>query len=102
MTDLMTKLHAFNIHAHVAEHQQDGHNIILSEFRSWLHDAQSNSIVPSCVHYMELIDENPDMDETMMLVAEDLLEKFRTEYYGGWVVLVGDGKTYQHLMQIKR
>ena len=98
----MTKLHAFNIHAHAAEHQQDGHNIILSEFRSWLHDVQSNSIVPSCVHYMELTDENPDTDETMMLVAEDLLEKFRTEYYGGWVVLMGDSKTYQHLMEIKR
>ena len=36
----------------------------------------------------------------MFIVAEDLLEKFDTEEL--WVVLVGDGKTYQHLMNIKR
>ena len=47
---------------------------------------------------MELVDENPDTNETMMLVAEDLLEKIDSQ---SSVLLVGDGKTYQHLMHIK-
>ena len=37
----------------------------------------------------------------MSLIAEQLLEKFG-EVQNGWVVLVGDGKTYKHLMNIKR
>ena len=49
---------------------------------------------------MELINEHPDDDETMCLVAEDLLEKFDTKEQQGWVVLVGDGKNlstpYEH------
>lgn len=55
---------------------------------------------PSHVYYMELIDEHPDTDETMTIVADDLLERFGT-VQNGWVVLVGDGKTYQHLQNIK-
>ena len=53
---------------------------------------------PSRVHYLELVDENPHSDETMSLIAEDLLEKF-DNVQSGQVVLVGDGKTYQHLMR---
>ena len=56
---------------------------------------------PSTVYYMELLNENPDCDETMSLVAEDLLNKFDS-IQDGWVVLVGDGKTYKHLMNIKK
>ena len=41
---------------------------------------------------MELVDENPDSNETMSIIADDLLEKFGSESQNGWVVLVGDGK----------
>ena len=51
---------------------------------------------------MELVDENPDCDETMAQIGEDLLERFSTGAQQGWVVLVGDGKTYEHLMNVKR
>ena len=64
---------------------------------SHLHEQQ-----PSKVYYMELVDENPNSDETMSIIADDLLEKFGSESQNGWVVLVGDGKTYQHLMNVKR
>ena len=43
----------------------------------------------------------PNCDETMSLVAEDLLNKF-DNIQDGWVVLVGDGKTNKHLMNIKK
>ena len=38
----------------------------------------------------------------MLEVAEDLLDKFTIETQQGWVVLVGDGKTYECLMNIQR
>ena len=55
----------------------------------------------SVVHYMELLDENPDCTETMSMVAEDLLAKFYRDQ-DGWLVLVGDGKTYRHLINAKK
>ena len=39
--------------------------------------------------------------ETMTLVAEDVLDKF-DNVQNGYVLLVGDGKTYKHLMNIKK
>ena len=47
---------------------------------------------------MELVDENPDSDATIMSIAEQLLEELKYQEY---VILVGDGKTYEHLMNIK-
>ena len=38
----------------------------------------------------------------MCVVAEDILDKFDDKYQNGWVLLVGDGKTFKHLMNIKR
>ena len=50
---------------------------------------------------MEIIDEHPDDDETMRHIAELLLENASSAHQENYVILVGDGKTYEHLIQIK-
>ena len=82
---------------------------ILKEFRDFLpttnevstksQDHSKTSYQQSNIHYMELVDENPDSDETMMHIAEQLLEELQSQDY---VVLVGDGKTYEHLMNMHK
>ena len=55
----------------------------------------------STVYYLDLLDENAGCDETMARVTEMVLEKVSSKYQK-WVVLVGDGKTYEHLLKVKR
>ena len=98
---LSRELFSYILLKYTTHHDQDFH-CTLSEMRCFLNDKGNDAVQPSQIHYMELINENPDSDDTMCIVAEDLLEKFDTEEQKGWVVLVGDGKTYQHLMNIKR
>ena len=71
-------------------------NKSLSEFRVFMNSYCGQSH-PSTVYYMQLLNENPDCPKTMSLVAEDLLSKF-DGVQDRWVLLVGDGKTYKHLM----
>jgi len=50
---------------------------VLSEIRQFLNnDNYTCPQVPSNVHYLELVDENPDSCETKSVIAEDILEKF--------------------------
>lgn len=57
---------------------------------------------PSNIYYMELLDEHPDSSDTMKHVSEILLHKASSSHQHNYVVLIGDGKTYEHLMGIKR
>ena len=50
---------------------------------------------------MELLDENADSEETMAEVAEMVSSKVTSDTQK-WVILVGDGKTYEHLCKVKR
>ena len=97
LTELMTKLHGYNIKRYAIEH-----HMILSDVCSFLNEAQSvDNLLRSQVYCMELVNENPNIEETMILVAKDP-EKVATHSCDDWVVLIGDRKTYQHLMQVKR
>ena len=51
---------------------------------------------------MELVDENPDSSDTIRYVAELLLNATSSEDQGGYVIVVGDEKTYQHLIKVKQ
>lgn len=53
------------------------------------------------IYYMELLDENADSEEMMAEVTELVSGKIMSETQP-WVVLVGDGKTYEHLSKVKR
>lgn len=61
-----------------------------------------DEVCPSTIYYMELVDEHPDSIETMRYVSELLLHTYNTPKQSGYVLLTGDGKTYEHLMEVKR
>lgn len=56
---------------------------------------------PSKIYYLEILDENADSEETMAVVSDLVQEKMLSESQQ-WVVLVGDGKTFEHLKKVKR
>ena len=63
---------------------------------SHLHEQQSSKVYYMELRWMKI------MTVTKQCYTDDLLEKFVSESQNGWVVLVGDGKTYQHLIIVKR
>lgn len=61
-----------------------------------------DEICPSTIYYMELVDKHPDSTDTMRYVSELLINTFSSSKQSGYVLLTGDGKTYEHLMEVKR
>ena len=72
---------------------------VLKEFREFF--AVSEKQDASTIYYMEILDENPDSNDKMRQVAELLLDNASSKCQGKYIILVGDGKTYDHLVQIK-
>ena len=73
----------------------------MKDFNTLYTNSKCKDRVPSNIHYLELLDEHPDSVDTMRHVAELLLEHAASVNQNGYIVLVGDGKTYEHLMKIK-
>lgn len=59
---------------------------VLSDVRNFLEQQK-----PFLIH-IEMVDENPDCNETMAQITEDLLDRSSSGAQHGWIVLVGDGK----------
>ena len=57
---------------------------------------------PSTVYYMDLLDENADSDDTMAEVAEMIIDEITAGGVQKHVLLIGDGKTYDHLCKVKQ
>lgn len=64
-------------------------------------EAQLEDHSASSIHYLALINDNADSDETMAHIAELVLKQICSSYQGP-VVLVGDGKTFEHLQHVKQ
>ncbi len=91
--NMQLKFFSYALQKYVADqYERSSEKHVLKGVRQFLTQAQSCDEQPSQVYYMEVVDENPDNDETMAQVADDLLDKFSTTPEA-WVVLVGDGKT---------
>ena len=65
------KLFSYIALKYVTQRCQD-FDYTLSDLRCFLGNNDSMKIQPSQIYYMELVNENPDSDETMCIVAEDL------------------------------
>ena len=61
---------------YTAQHLPENTNGILNDVRQFLEQSIRDKQKPSLIQYMELVDENPDSNETMPQIGEDLLEKY--------------------------
>ena len=86
----------------MSQQNTNKHDNILKDIRYFLDNKPSRHPKVSHIHYMEPVNKNPDSDETMTLISEDLVDKLGPNIQDGWVVIVGDSKTYEHLMNIKQ
>jgi hypothetical protein len=75
---------------------------MLKPFKLLVAETSHASAEQSNIVYMDILDENADSDETMLQIAEKLLEDMHCCDHDGYVIVVGDGKTYDHLLKIKR
>ncbi len=94
---LERKMLAYNF----LKHQFPKKEEVLHEFKDLYAYSTQDAIEKSNIYYMEMVDENPDSSDTMRFVAELLLSTTASNNQEGYIILVGDGKTYQHLIEIK-
>ncbi len=83
------------------KHQFRKKKEVLHEFKDLYAYSTQDAVEKSNIYYMEMVDKNPDSSDTMRFVAELFLSTTASNNQEGYIILVGDGKTYQHLMEIK-
>lgn len=76
-------------------------NIYLPSIHQFLKNKTDITYESSTIHYLNIISENADSDSTLLKVSEDLIDAFQGGTQQDWILLAGDGKTYQHLTKIK-
>ena len=69
---------------------------LLHDFKDLYAYSTQGTINTSNLYYMEIVDENRDSYETVTSVSDLLLHTANTEYQNDYVVIVGDGKTYEN------
>ena len=65
------------------QHDDTTNKHILRNMQYFCNEITPEHAQPSHIHYMELVNENPDSDETMSLVAENILDKFGNKVQDG-------------------
>ena len=89
--------------AYMATKQVLKNGKVLKELKTLISESTTiNDSGISNLYYMELLDEHPDSSDTMRHVPDILLQHASSKSQEDFVVLIGDGKTYEHLMDIKR
>ena len=68
--------------------------LLLKDFKTLYAESKCKNTTPSNIYYMELLDEHPNSVDTMRHVAEVLLQKCSSDYQNGYVLLVGDLRTF--------
>ena len=90
--------------AYMVSKQSPNNMNILKEFKLLYSKCTTfENMVPSTIlYYMELLDKHIDSSDTMKHVSDILVQKASSSHQENYVLLVGDEKTYEHLMNIKR
>ena len=74
--EMELKLFFYTLQKYLAHKLESTSKLVLKDVRQFLRQIQATQEQPSQVYYTELINENPDSDETMAQIADDLIEKF--------------------------
>ena len=70
-------IHVLSMHPHI---QLNKPSEITNNIKSFLHSINPKSnVTPSKIYYLSLVDENPDSEDTMMHISEDLLDNLASE-----------------------
>lgn len=73
--NLKSKILTYTFQKYLLHQHCDG-DTILRDMLYFLNNLFPTNLQVSKINYMELVNEDPDSDKTMSLVAEDILDKF--------------------------